>query len=253
MNGLFALENLDLKKTWQGLSGRGATSFRILAEDYRMSLLREAQRYSYRPEAEVVGSGNRIVRQQVGSFEDFPDDNPFILLKNFFQAFLNGCIADSGISLFQTPLSFTSLVLQKYETGSLGITPHRDHLRYINLVCIFVIGGWGRFYICADRSGKDATEIDASPGNVILLRAPGFLSSRDRPFHYITDIQETRYTFGLRQELEMIGEGTPGSDSPTTDDMKVGTGEVASLVREQEGSRRRPHRRRPQRSQQECA
>jgi len=200
MKGFFVLENLDLKRMWQELSGPGAASFKILAEDFRISLLREAHQYPYRPEAEIVGSGNRIVRQQLGSFEDFPDGSQFILLKSSFQTWLNDRVAHSQVSSFQKPLSFTSLVLQKYAKDSLGMTPHRDHLRYINLVCVFVIEGQARFYVCADRSGTDAKEVDASPGSVILLRAPGFLGSRDRPFHYVTGIQETRYSFGLRQE-----------------------------------------------------
>jgi hypothetical protein len=74
-------------------------------------------------------------------------------------------------------------------------------LSYINLVCVFVIGGQGSFYVCSDRSGNDSIEIDASPGNVILMRAPGFLGSEgERHFHYVTDIREPRYTFGLRQK-----------------------------------------------------
>ncbi len=201
MKGPFVLENLDINKVLQGLSDCGATSFRILAEDFRLSLLREAQQYPYSPEAEIVGSGDRIVRQQVASCEAFAEGSLFLLLNDTFERLLLGNVARSGISPFETPLRFTSLVLQKYETESLGITPHRDHLRYINLICIFVIGGRGRFYLCADRSRRDAREIDASPGNVILMRAPGFLGSTHRPFHYVSDIQETRYAFGLRQKL----------------------------------------------------
>jgi hypothetical protein len=211
----FLLGSLDINKVLQDLSDFSATSFRILTEDFGIGLLTEAQAYPYRPEAEIVGSGDRIVRQQVGSFEGFPEHSQFILLKNSFQAWLDDWFAHSGTSPFQTPLSFTSLDLQKYAKGSLGITPHRDHLRFINLICIFVIGGRGRFYVCSDRSGKDSKEIHASPGHVILLRAPGFIGSRDRPFHYVTDIQETRYTFALRQEQQMTREDTPGSDSQT--------------------------------------
>jgi hypothetical protein len=104
---------------------------------------------------------------------------------------------------FETALNFNSMVLQRYEEGSLGITPHKDGLSYINLVCVFVIGGRGRFYVCSDRSGRDAKEVAASPGNVILMRAPGLFGAEDnRPFHYVTEIEETRYTFGLRQKKE---------------------------------------------------
>jgi hypothetical protein len=200
MQELFRLDDFDITKILEELSSIGATSVRILSEDFRISLLKEAESYAYTPEDEIVGSGDRIVRQQMGSFDDFSDGSKYTLLKNSFQALLDGCLADLEAYPFETRLGFNSMVLQKYEKGAIGITPHRDGLSYINLVCVFNIGGQGRFFICSDRSGKDARKVDASPGNVVLLRAPGFFRSRDRPFHFVTDIQETRYTFGLRQK-----------------------------------------------------
>ena len=89
----------------------------------------------------------------------------------------------------------------KYEKGSIGITPHRDGLRYKNMICNFNINGRGRFFICSDRSGKDSKEVDFPPGNLLLMRAPGFFGGNKRPFHYVTDISETRYVLGLRQRI----------------------------------------------------
>ena len=182
------------------LSATGVTSFRILDENFRKSLLHEATCYQYKPEEEIVGSKDRTVRQQLESFKDFPDESQFILLKNSFQALVDRGLEDLPVSPFETRLRFSSLVLQKYRKGSVGITPHRDRLRYVNLVCVFNIGGRGRFYVCPDRSGSDAREVDTSPGRVVLIRAPGFLGSRNRVFHFVRDVEETRYTFGLRQE-----------------------------------------------------
>ncbi len=238
---LVDVDPLDVCQQVQRSAHVGATSFRLLKEDSRVALLREAEGYAYQPEEEIVGSGDRIVRQQLCSFSSFPPQSQFIQLRDSFQALLDRALAlarsqtdwevaaaaeagSSGPStsgstkiglnpsdlqnlfqsphLFETPLSFNSMVLQRYEKGSLGITPHKDGLSYINLISIFVIGGRGRFYLCSDRSGAGAIEIDASPGNVILMRAPGLMGtgSKERPFHYVTDIEETRYTFGLRQK-----------------------------------------------------
>ena len=164
-------------------------------------MLKEAEDYGYEPEDEVVGSGDRVVRQQVSSFEDFPEDSGCVLLKNSFQGLLEQRLAGLAPYPFETALDFNLMVLQRYEENSIGITPHKDGLSYINLVCVFVVGGRGRFYVCSDRSGRGATEIDASPGNVIFMRAPGLFGPEDnRPFHFVTDIRETRYTFGLRQK-----------------------------------------------------
>ena len=203
MGAFFLPRNLDTASILKDLSSLGATSIRLLDEDFRVALLKEAQDYTYEPEDEIVGSGGRVVRQQLSSFEDFPKDSAYILLKNSFQDLLEERLARLGTYPFEMALGFNSMVLQRYEEGSIGITPHRDGLSYINLVCVFVIGGQGSFYVCSDRSGNDSIEIDASPGNVIFMRAPGFLGSEDnRPFHYVTDIREPRYTFGLRQKRQ---------------------------------------------------
>ena len=198
--GPFAPGGFDIGKVLEELSSVGATSVKILDEDFRMALLKEAEGYNYKPEDETVGSGDRLVRQQVSTFDDLPDGSGYVLLKNSFQDLLKLRLADIGSLPFETALNFNSMVLQRYEKGSIGITLHRDGLSYVNLVCVFVTGGRGRFYVCPDRL-RDAKEIDASPGNVILMRAPGLFGFEDnRPFHYVTDIQETRYSFGVRQK-----------------------------------------------------
>ena len=197
--------DLDIGKILEGLWFLGATSVRILDEDFRAALLKEAGDYVYEPEEELVGSGDRLVRQQVSSFRGFPDGSRYVMLRNSFQDLLELRLAELGSYPFETSLSFDSMVLQRYQEGSIGITPHKDGLSYINLVCVFVVGGRGRFYVCSDRSGRGAREIDASPGNVILMRAPGLFGPEDnRPFHFVTDIKETRYTFGLRQKRKTV-------------------------------------------------
>jgi hypothetical protein len=201
MDKLFVLSDLDFGEILKELSSGGATSVSILDEDFRMALLKEAEGYHYRPEDETVGSGDRLVRQEVSSFENFSAESRYVLLRDSFQELLERSLAKLESCPFETALGFNSMVLQRYEKGSIGITPHRDGSSFINLVCVFVIDGRGRFYVCSDRSGRDAREVDASPGNVIVMRAPGLFSSEDnRPFHYVTDIRETRYTFGLRQK-----------------------------------------------------
>ncbi len=198
---LFVPTNFSTDGILEELSSVGATSIRLLEEDFRVALLEEAQDYEYQPEDEIVGSGDRVVRQQISSFDDFPGDSAYVLLKDSFQGLLEQRLVELEAYPFETALNFNSMVLQRYEEGSLGITPHKDGLSYINLVCVFMIGGRGRFYVCSDRSGRDAKEVDASPGNVILMRAPGLFGAGDnRPFHFVSEIEETRYTFGLRQK-----------------------------------------------------
>ena len=200
---LFLPTNLNTDSILEELLSVGATSIRLLEENFRVALLEEAEDYDYQPEDEIVGSGDSVVRQQVSSFDVFTDHSGYVLLKESFQDLLEQRMTQLEAYPLETALGFNSMVLQRYEEGSLGITPHRDGLSYVNLVCVFIIGGRGRFYVCSDRSGRDAKEVDASPGNVIFMRAPGLFEAEDnRPFHYVSQIEETRYTFGLRQKKE---------------------------------------------------
>ncbi len=199
---LFVLDNFDMAKILDELVRIGATSVKLLTDEFRMALRQEAEGYVYEAEDEVVGSGDSTVHQQISSFSNFVDESNYYLLRNAFQALLDAAFAKLDVYPFATRLNLNALVLQKYGQGSLGITPHRDQLRYINLVCVFMIAGQGRFCLCADRSGNNADAIDATPGKVIFMRAPGLLGASKRPFHYVTDIQAPRYTFGLRQHRD---------------------------------------------------
>ena len=198
---LLVSEALDINKVLRELYSVGATSVRLLDEKLRLALLEEAEGYAYKQEQEVVGSAQRRVKQQVSSFTDFPQGSRYFLLRDAFEDLLKEHLSEVEPYPLREPLRFNSMVLQRYEEGSMGITSHKDGKSYINLVCIFNIGGEGKFYVCSDRSGTNAREIDASAGRVTIMRAPGLFGFEDgRPFHYASDIQDRRYTFGLRQK-----------------------------------------------------
>jgi hypothetical protein len=188
-----------LHRAFRELSTTGAASLPIMAESEGAPLLLEARGYSYAREPEVVGREDRRVFQQMGSFESFPRSSLFLELKVAFQLHMDSYLTTLEDYPFETKWQPNSLVLQKYEEGSLGITAHRDHKKYINLICVFILGGYGEFFICEDRSGRGSLHINAYPGSVVLMRAPGFKGPQRRPFHYVTNIREKRYTFGLRQ------------------------------------------------------
>ena len=173
----------------------------LLEEGARLELLQEASSYCYVEQTAVVGAGDRIVKQEYSSFEAFPESSLYRSLMTEFQVLINEAMFGLANNPFTVPLQFNGMVLQRYEPGQLGITPHRDSYSAINLICIFNIDGQGKFYLCGDRMGTNSVEIDTTPGNVIFLRAPGFLLSKRRPFHYLTDIRSTRYSFGLRQKI----------------------------------------------------
>jgi hypothetical protein len=199
MPGRLIAERFDIRCILADLTRPGASAIPCLREEHRRALLREARRCRYRPGAEVIGSGQRVVRQQLAIAEEMPAGGPFHALRDEFQSFLASLLSELEVYPFESPLGFDELVLQRYEPGSIGITPHRDRMSYVNLVCLFNLEGRARFWITQDRAGRAPQPIDASPGNVILMRAPGFKAAGGRPFHCVGDIEERRYVLGLRQ------------------------------------------------------
>ncbi|RPI11634.1 MAG: hypothetical protein EHM65_06960 [Acidobacteriales bacterium] len=82
---LLRLDDLRIGAILQELTLRGATSLKMLTEASRLLLLKEAESCAYRPEPETVGSGKNVVRQQLGTFEDFPAKSRFWVLPNALQ------------------------------------------------------------------------------------------------------------------------------------------------------------------------
>ena len=99
-----------------------------------------------------------------------------------------------------------SLIVHKFCKGAMGIGPHRDESKYRNLISVFVIDGEAPFYVCSGREKTDSgivalnpVKLDASPGSLILLRAPRNIGEKAlRPMHYVGDVTKERYTIGLR-------------------------------------------------------
>jgi hypothetical protein len=147
-----------------------------------------------------VGSGDAIVHQELEWSDDFGERGPFHDVTTCYQTLWDRALAALPRYPFATPLAFNEMMLTRYQPGWLGITPHRDHASYINLVALIVLAGEGRFCVTTDRSGRDARPVDGTAGRVILMRAPGFLGSDVRPFHFVADIAATRIVFGLRHE-----------------------------------------------------
>lgn len=200
MDASFSIDSLPAGNIVHRLERHDATSLPVLSERYRLELLEEAKTAVFRPARESIGDGDRVVYQRMEVCDKFPDGSGFVALRDRFQALWDKSFSNLPDCPFESPVVFNDLMLQRYAPGEVGITPHRDRTGYRNIICLFVLAGRGRFAVCEDRSGTNAREISNAPGEVILTRAPGFLNSSARPFHFVRDIQTTRYVFGLRQE-----------------------------------------------------
>ena len=208
----FVDPGLEVVEILDRLEREDAIAVPALTDEYRAWLLREARAAPFREARPVVGRGDRLVRQRMGVHNGFGPDSRFHDLTRHYQAAWDGWLASVTPCPFESRLVFNDLMLQVYEPGETGITPHMDRTSYRNLICLFVLEGCGRFGICEDRSGRGARIIAHRPGDVVLTRAPGFRGSGRRPFHFLDRITERRYVFGLRHERTREREPASGND-----------------------------------------
>ena len=196
----FVEPGIEVVEILDRLEREDAIALPALTDAYRAWLLDEARAAPFREARPVVGRGERLVRQRMGVHDGFGPDSRFRDLARHYQAVWDTWLSSVAARPFECPLVFNDLMLQVYEPGETGITPHMDRTSYRNLICLFVLEGRGRFGVCEDRSGNGARIIAHEPGDVVLTRAPGFRHSDRRPFHFLDRITERRYVFGLRHE-----------------------------------------------------
>ena len=96
-------------------------------------------------------------------------------------------------------IDYNKIGFHKYLKGSMGILPHQDYARHVNLISIFNLKGKSSLFYCKDESKVDSIEIDTSPRSLVLLRAARKESEeRYRPFHYLESIEEERLSLNIR-------------------------------------------------------
>lgn len=187
------------------LAREDAVSLPLLDPPPCRDLLAAAAELSYRPATPLIGEADREVRQDFELATEIPSGSPFHALA----AALESLIAQALERLEPPPLAapprLNDLIVQRYPEGSSGITPHRDHIRYRDLVAVVTLAGRARFFVCPDRSGRDAREVAVPPGSLLLMRAPDFAGRRDRPFHMLSEVSERRVSLGLRHDTRPPG------------------------------------------------
>ncbi|MDH3474790.1 MAG: alpha-ketoglutarate-dependent dioxygenase AlkB [Rhodospirillales bacterium] len=184
------------------LAAEEAVSLPLLGPEACATLVAAAEALSYRQARPVVGEGDRRVLQDFEICMNPAAETPFHGLAKALEGLIARGLARLDPPPLPTPPPLNDLVVQRYPVGSRGITPHRDHLRYRDLVALVNLAGRARFFICPDRSGREAREIPLPPGSVLLMRAPGFAGRSDRPFHMLSEVTETRISLGLRHDVQ---------------------------------------------------
>lgn len=177
-----------------------AASLPLLDAGACARLAAEARRLDYRPAQPVVGSGANAVYQDFDLAWDVPEHGGLEALARALDRHIRQALDSMPRSPLPDGFAGNEVIVQRYPAGSAGISEHRDHIRYVGLIAIVVLSGAGRFFVSADRSGRDAREIPAPPGHLLLMRAPGFQGRNDRPFHAVREITAERYILGLRSD-----------------------------------------------------
>lgn len=177
----------------------GAASVPVLSDHGRAWLRAAAAGLSFRASRPVVGTGDKAVTQHFDICTAPPWEGPFGTCARLMSGLVN-----AGLARMTEPpcgaIAFNEAVVQRYPPGPCGISPHRDHIRYTDLIGILVIDGEGRFQLCDDRAGTNARPVPAPPGSFLLMRAPGFDGSRHRPFHTLGAVTTERLIVGYRQD-----------------------------------------------------
>lgn len=98
------------------------------------------------------------------------------------------------------------VAIQRYQPGSIGITPHRDQLRYAQLVALITIAGSAPFTLCRNRAGDPIRTWQAGEGSLVLLRGPGLAGNPDgRPMHLVGGPTGTpRTSIGIRMDTAAV-------------------------------------------------
>lgn len=196
---------LDLRQPLHRLTEAGATFVpRALTEPFRDLLMHEVNAGPFDRLPEQVGRYG--VRQQAEHRVILGDDvggYPGVdQLRREFVARLRAH-ADDIQGLGEWYPNDTSI--QRYQVGSLGISPHLDNKRYRYLVAIFTLEGAAPLALCTGRQGAVQQEWETVPGSLVLLRGPGLGGAADgRPLHTVagpTGGRRTSLTFRLDSRL----------------------------------------------------
>ncbi len=95
----------------------------------------------------------------------------------------------------------TEVAVQRYQPGSIGITPHRDQRRYAQLVAVITVAGSAPFTLCHNREGDPIQTWQAAAGSLVLLRGPGLSGEDGRPMHLVGGPTGTpRTSIGIRMD-----------------------------------------------------
>ena len=177
-------------------------SLKFISNDFLLKLIKQVSTFEYRKAKPVVGNS---VSQDFEVCFPAPKIGCIEILSNAIEN-----LFIKSTKLIKNPpiqkVQFNDIAIQKYLPYSTGISPHKDHKKYISVIIIVTLSGKSKFYLCQNRDGRNAQVVDDTPGNIVILPATGFKMINNnfvRPIHFVSDITDGRLSIGLRQNTEL--------------------------------------------------
>ena len=177
-------------------------SLKFISNDFLLKLIKQVSTFEYRKAKPVVGNS---VSQDFEVCFPAPKIGCIEILSNAIEN-----LFIKSTNLIKNPpiqkVQFNDIAIQKYLPYSSGISPHKDHKKYISVIIIVTLSGKSKFYLCQNRDGRNAQVVDDTPGNIVILPATGFKMINNnfvRPIHFVSDITDGRLSIGLRQNIEL--------------------------------------------------
>ena len=177
-------------------------SLKFISNDFLLQLIKQVSTFEYRKAKPVVGNS---VSQDFEVCFPAPKIGCIEILSNAIEN-----LFIKSTKLIKNPpiqkVQFNDIAIQKYLPYSSGISPHKDHKKYISVIIIVTLSGKSKFYLCQNRDGRNAQVVDDTPGNIVILPATGFKMINNnfvRPIHFVSDITDGRLSIGLRQNIEL--------------------------------------------------
>ena len=203
----FKIYEETINKLAQGLikmseNKKNYISLKFISNDFLLKLIKQVSTFEYRKAKPVVGNS---VSQDFEVCFPAPKIGCIEILSNAIEN-----LFIKSTKLIKTPpiqkVQFNDIAIQKYLPYSSGISPHKDHKKYISVIIIVTLSGKSKFYLCQNRDGRNAQVVDDTPGNIVILPATGFKMINNnfvRPIHFVSDITDGRLSIGLRQNIEL--------------------------------------------------
>lgn len=170
----------------------------LLTKDTCTALTDEVAKLSFTKAEHVYGT--HLVEQHFSYSYDYKEDGLVHKLQNELEDFLS-TITIQNTSIFETPLSFNEIATQEYEPSLIGITTHKDESIFKNIIVVCNITGSATFYTTTSRDNGKETSYLVEPGDVIFMKAPGFLGGNSRPLHGVREILSRRTSITFRQKI----------------------------------------------------